>query len=101
MSKKHHSVSFQDQACELVTEQKLSQVDAARQLGVHPVTLRGWLKKRGLLPPVQVVEPDYATSTDPAVLKARIAELERRLRRSETETEILKKATAYFANLNR
>ena len=101
MSKRHHSVSYQDQACKLVTEQKLSQVDAAKQLGIHPVTLRGWLKKRGQLPPVQVVEPDYVTSNDPALLKTRIQELEKRLRRAETETEILKKATAYFAGLNR
>ncbi len=36
-------------------------------------------------------------SDDPKVLKARIVELEARLRRAEMEREILKKATAYFA----
>jgi transposase len=100
MSKKHHSVSYQDQACKLVTEQKLSQVDAARQLGIHPVTLRAWLKKRGQLAPVRVVEPDYVSSNDPTLLKTRIQELERQLRRAETEKDILKKATAYFASLS-
>ena len=101
MVNKHHSVAFQDQACKPVTEGGLKQVEAAKQLGVHPVTLRKWLAKRGLVTPVEVVELDYATSTDPAVLKARIAELEKQLRRSQTETEILKKATAYFATLSR
>jgi len=47
---------------------------------------------------VQLVEPDYAASDDPKLLKARIRELEKRLKRSETEKEILKKATAYFAS---
>lgn len=99
MSKKHHSVAYQDQACKLVTEEGLKQVEAAKQLGIHPVTLRKWLTKRGLVRPVEVVELDHATTTDPAVLKARIAELEKLLRRAETEREILKKATAYFASL--
>ena len=73
----------------------------ARELGITAVTLRAWLKKRGLLEPVQVVEPDYAASDDPRLLKARIRELEKRLTRAETEKEILKKATAYFASQSR
>jgi transposase len=101
MARKHHyTPAYQDQACKLVTEAGMSQVDAARQLGIHPVTLRKWLTRRGLVTPVQVVEPDYVKSNDPAELKARIAELEKQLRRSETEKEILKKATAYFAGLS-
>ena len=99
MARKHHSIEFQDQACKLVTEQGYTQEKAARELGITAVTLRAWLKKRGLLEPVQVVEPDYAASDDPRLLKARIRELEKRLTRAETEKEILKKATAYFASL--
>jgi transposase len=100
MVKKHHSVSYQDQACRLVTEGGMTQVEAAKQLKIHPVTLRKWLTKRGLVTPIEVVEPDYANSDDPVVLKSRISELEKRLRRAETEREILKKATAYFASQN-
>ena len=98
MSKKHYSIEFQDEACKLVSEQGYTQQRAADQLGITTVTLAAWLKKRGLLKPLQVVEPDYAASDDPRLLKARIRELERRLKRSETEKEILKKATAYFAS---
>ncbi len=55
---------------------------------------------------MEVIEPDYAASDDPRLLKARVRELEKRLKRSETEKEILKKATgtraspvrAYFAS---
>lgn len=100
MSRKHFSVEFQDEACKLVSEQGYSQQKAADELGVSTVTLAAWLKKRGLLKPVKVVEPDYVSSDDPKLLKARIRELEKRLKRSETEKEILKKATAYFASQN-
>src|SRR5437588_9439637 len=97
MARKHYSLDFQDQACKLVTEQGYTQKKAADELGITDVTLRSWLEKRGLLKPVEIVEPDYQASNDPRLLKGRIKELEKRLRRSETEKEILKKAAAYFA----
>lgn len=100
MSKKHHSIEFQDEACKLVSEQGYTQKKAADELGITTWTLRDWLKKRGLLKAVEVIEPDYAASDDPKLLKSRIGELEKRLKRSETEKEILKKATAYFASQN-
>lgn len=96
MAKKRYSVQFQDEACKLVSEQGYTQQKAADELGVTRVTIQNWLKRRGLLTPP--VEPDYAASDDPKLLKARIRELEKRLRRAETEKEILKKATAFFAN---
>ena|SRR5579871_5009164 len=97
MARKHHSIEFQDEACKLVTEQGYKHKKAADELGITDTTLRAWLKKRGLLKPVEIVEPDYLASNDPRLLKARMRELEKRLRRSEMEKEILKKATAYFA----
>ena len=100
MANKKHSIEFQDQACKLVSEQGYTQKKAADELGVTAVTLRGWQKKRGLLAPVEVVEPDYVASDNPKLLKSRIRELERRLKRAETEKDILKKATAYFAGQN-
>jgi transposase-like protein len=59
-------------------------------------TLLLWLKNAGWRKP----EPDGpAISQDPAVLQAQIRELQRQLKRAEMEKDILKKATAYFANL--
>ena len=102
MARKHHSIEFQDQACKLVTQDGYTQWKAAQEVGVTMVTLRAWLKKRGLLQPVERVEPvDYASTDDPKLLRARIQELEKRLRTAETEKEILKKATAYFASQSR
>jgi transposase len=98
MARKRHSVEFQDQACRLITEQGYTQQKAADELGVTRITIQNWLKKRGLHSPLELVEPDYAASDDPRLLKAHIRELEKRLKRSETEKEILKKATAYFAS---
>ena len=96
--KKYYSVEFQDQACKLVTHGRYTQQGAAEKLGVTRVTIQNWMKKRNLITPVEVVEPDFASSKDPVLLQARIKEVEKRLARSETEREILKKATAYFAN---
>jgi transposase len=100
MARKHHSIEFQDEACKLVSREGYTQTKAAEELGISNWTLREWLKKRGLLKPVEVVEPDYAASDDPKLLKSHIRELEKRLKRAETEKEILKKATAYFASQN-
>ncbi len=96
--KQFYSVEFQDEACKLVTNQGYTQQKAADKLGVTRITIQNWLKKRNLITPVTVVEPDYASSKDPGLLQARIKELEKRLARSEIEREILKKATAYFAS---
>jgi transposase len=61
----------------------------ARQLGVHPEALRGWVKQAeidgGSAP---------GTTTDD---KKRISELEREVRELRRANDILKAASAYFA----
>ncbi len=94
MARKIHSPQFKDEACKLVSEQGYSVNKAAKELGIASMTLQYWLEKRGhktRSPP---------ESDDPQVLKTKIRELERSLRRSEMEKEILKKATAFFAGQN-
>jgi transposase len=96
MARRSYSPEFKDGACELVTRDGYGVVEAARKLNVDVSTLRFWLGKRGALTSVpEHVPPD---SNDPEVLKVRIKDLEARLRRSEMEKDILKKATAYFAS---
>ena len=86
---------FKEQAVKLVIDGQ-EPTRTARELGMPHSTLLVWLKKAGW----RKREPDGAvTSEDPAVLKAQIKELQRQLKRSEMEKEILKKATAYFAGL--
>ena len=86
---------FKEQAVKLVVEgQEPSRT--ARELGMPHSTLMLWLKNAGWRKP----EPaGPVISEDPAVLKAQVKELQRQLKRSEMEKDILKKATAYFAGL--
>ena len=97
MAKRIYSQQFKEEACKLVIQQGYSPTRAAKELGVSPMTLEYWLKKRGHGKASQPSEPQ---SDDPVVLKARIRELERTLARAQMEKEILKKATAYFASQN-
>ena len=86
---------FKEQAVKLVIEGQ-EPTRTARELGMPHSTLMTWLRKAGWRKP----EPQGAViSEDPAVLKTQIKELQRQLKRSEMEKDILKKATAYFASL--
>lgn len=96
MARKTYSVEFKDGACRLVAREGYGVVEAARKLGVHVSTLRCWLRRGGHL--TAVPEPlTAADADDPQALKVRVRDLEARLRRSEMEKDILKKATAFFA----
>jgi len=97
MARKRYTSAFKEEACKLVTEQGYGVTEAGKQVGVSDPTLRYWLVQRGWEGP-KAVGLEQQESDDPNYLKARVRELEQRLRRSEMEREILKKATAYFAN---
>jgi transposase len=45
MAKRVHSREFKLEAVRLVRDQKLPVVRVARELGVHPNSLRDWIKK--------------------------------------------------------
>ena len=74
---------------------KQSIAHAAGSLKIDQSVLKYWLKKRGYSMTVPHELP--SVSNDPAMLKARIRELESQLDRARLERDILKKATAYFA----
>jgi transposase len=61
----------------------------ARQLGVHPEALRGWVRQAEIDGGSQP-----GTTTDD---KKRIAELEREVRELRRANDVLKAASAYFA----
>jgi len=93
---RRHCKEFREQACKLVTEQGYSALRAARELGIARNTLWNWLTengKHGLRGRLH----EQALGDDPRVLRVRIKELEQRVRHLETEKQILKKATAFFA----
>ena len=96
MGQKKYSDELRERATRMTLE---ALVDSARakgairriadELGVHPEALRSWVKKAqvdgGLRP---------GTTTDEA---ARIKELEKEVRELRRANEILRKASAYFA----
>lgn len=97
MARRRYSVEFKEQAAQLVLKQGYSLTAAASKLGIPQQTLSRWVLRRK----ARALEPvGQASSDDPKVLKAKISELEGRLRRAEMEKEILKKATAFFAREN-
>jgi transposase len=97
-TRKRYTKPFKDEACRLVTDQKQEVAAAARGLGVAEQTLRYWLVQRGWSPDRGQVELPEGAQDDPRWLKARVRDLEERLRRAEMEREVLKKATAFFAS---
>jgi transposase len=99
MPRKYYPREFKDEACKLVTEKKQEIAATARDLGIAEQTLRYWLVERGWKGPPQEGFPEEV-SDDPKFLKAKIRDLEQKLRKAEMEREILKKATAFFAREN-
>lgn len=99
MGYRRYARELKDQACALVIDEKYDPAEAGRQLGIPEMTLRGWLGKRNWKGARSMSDArPMPEGDDPKVLKARIRELEAKLRRAEMEREILKKATAYFAS---
>ena len=86
--RRRHSDEFKREAVKLVTEQGLSVAQAARNLDVNENLLRTWKRKFS-------DESEESLSESEQMELARLREENRRLR---MEREILKKATAFFAN---
>ena len=76
----------------MVTDQGHKVTDAARRLGINPTLIHRW-------------KQEFAQETTGQRLTAderhEVTRLRRRVRELEMETEILKKATAYFATLSK
>lgn len=97
---RRYDKAFKEQAVKLVTDQGRPIAQAALDLGMPHTTLIQWLKKVGWTKPVDANRP-VALPDDPAALKARIIDLEQQVKDLQIDREILKKATAFFANQSR
>jgi len=93
MSKRRqHSEEFKREAVKLVTEGGYTNAQAARSLGINDNLLRNWRHKYS---PEENAMPTTELKETEAQELARLREENRRLR---MERDILKKATAFFAN---
>jgi transposase len=81
---------FKTRAVKMVTEQGLSQAEAARRLGVSSRTLCHWVRE--LAPNGQLTDLE---------IHAKLKALELENRRLRMEREILKKAATFFASESR
>ena len=88
-SRRKHSREFKLEAVKLVLEQGLSVAEAARNLGIHANILRNWKLKYA------ADQEDPSLTEDERMEMARLRAENRRLK---MERDILKKATAFFAN---
>ncbi len=93
MSKKSKRRSYTDEfkaeAVKLVTDEGYSVAEAARNLGIHANLLRNWKQK------LSAESEQQELTEDERMEMARLKAENKRLR---MEREILKKATAFFAN---
>ena len=88
-SKRNYTDDFKREAVKLVTEQGYSFAEAARNLGIHVNLLRAWKQK---------FEDEKNSSPQQQQQQSEIERLREENRRLRMERDILKKATAFFAN---
>jgi len=107
-ARKHFSREFKLAALNRVQDGVRSMADVARELGVHPGTLRQWKKQLGAAPESEarsrVVRPGAgvaatggATGGEAESLEAEVLRLRREIAKLRQERDILKKAAAVFA----
>ena len=85
-----YTQEFRDDAVALVRDGKVAVKTAARDLGLHPETLRGWVRQD------RVDRGEGGVGELTSAEKAELAALRKRVVVLEQEREILKKATAFF-----
>jgi transposase len=90
MARRIFSREFKVSAVALVQQQGYSVAQAAKNLGIDPGSLRGWLKK---FPSMDGRE----ASPGPGAAQAELRQLREEVRRLTMERDILKKATVFFA----
>ena len=87
--RRKYADEFKAEAVKLVTDEGYSVSEAARNLGVHVNLLRNWEQKLSAESEVQELTEDQ---------RMELARLKAENKRLRMERDILKKATAFFAN---
>lgn len=82
---------FRKEAVKQVTDNGYSVAETAKRLGVHPDSLKSWVKK--YQSPESIAKHELDASA-----QAEIKRLQKELKRVTEERDILKKAAAYFAS---
>ena len=103
-ARKHFSREFKLASLNRVQDGVRSMADVARELGVHPGTLRQWKKQLGAAPEREATRPPLQPGAGVAAhggeaesLEAEVLRLRREVAKLRQERDILKKAAAFFA----
>lgn len=91
MSRNKYTEEFRVEAVKQVTHNGYSITDTAERLGVHPDSLRSWIKR--LESPEAIKKHKIMDDS-----QAEIKKLQKELKRVTQERDILKKAAVYFAS---
>ena len=91
MARRTYTEEFRIEAVKQVTKNGYEITDTAHRLGVHPDSLRAWIKR---LESPEAVAKNKATES----FNAEIKRLQKELKRVKEERDILKKAAVYFAS---
>ncbi len=83
-----YTQEFKNQAADLVLKEGYSVMQAARQLGISHKTLNNWIRPQRKIKRDQMIA-EGLQHDDPAALRAHIADLQKQLRRTEMERDIL------------
>ena len=88
-----YTKEFREEAVKLVTEDKLSFLEASRRLSLPPSTLANWVKqlKAGKLGEIGKTQRPLTE------IEMELARTKKELSEVKMERDILKKAAAYFA----
>ena len=91
MARREYTEDFRIEAVKQVTKNGYSINDTAERLGMHPDSLRAWIKR---LDSPEAIEKHKAVDASSAEIKR----LSKELKRVTEERDILKKAAVYFAS---
>jgi len=91
MARVVYSEEFRIEAVKQVTKNGYSINDTAQRLGIHPDSLRSWIKR--LESPEAITKHKLQDES-----QAEIKKLQKELKRVTEERDILKKAAVYFAS---
>jgi transposase len=91
MARRTYSEEFRIEAVKQVTKNGYSITDTAERLGIHPDSLRNWIKR---LESPQAIKKHQIMDESQAEIK----QLQKELKRVTEERDILKKAAVYFAS---
>ena len=89
---KQYSAEFKLEAVRRYESSDKSILSVAKELGVKPTTMQGWVNKYKKSP-----EAPFPGSGNLSPEDDKVRKLEKELRELREENEILKKAAAYFA----